>query len=121
MYKQVLINAKLQIGKGGKKTELTGVSSLRRQRFALDCSVLKEEEEDDISHIHSIVHRLVLPSIKTLSSNFLSVFVSDTQLRTICIKSWLMLVHNVCKSTFRKEATKCCSFLFTNKMGHKMY
>jgi len=121
VFKQVLINAKLQIGKGGKKTELTGVSPLRKQRFALDCSALEEEEEEDISHILSVVNRLVLPSIKTFGSNFLSVYVSDTQLRTICMKSWLMLVHSVCKTAVRKDATKCCIFLFANKMGHKMY
>ena len=119
MFKQVLINTKLQIGKRGKKTELTGVSPLRKQMFALDCSAL--EEEEDISHILSVVNRLLLPSIKTFSSNFLSVYVSDTQLRTICMKSWLMLVHSVCKTAVRKDATKCCIFLFANKMGHKMY
>jgi hypothetical protein len=30
VYKQILINATLQIGRSGKKTELTGRSPLRR-------------------------------------------------------------------------------------------
>ena len=33
-------NVKLQIGKRGKKTELTGRSPSRRQWSALDCSVI---------------------------------------------------------------------------------
>jgi hypothetical protein len=40
VYKQILINAKLQIGKRGQKTELTGKSPLRRRTSALDCSVI---------------------------------------------------------------------------------
>ena len=36
LYKQILKNAKLQIGKRGQKTELTGRSALRRRRSALD-------------------------------------------------------------------------------------
>jgi hypothetical protein len=38
--KDISINAKLQIGKGGKKIELTGASPLRRRRFALDRNVM---------------------------------------------------------------------------------
>jgi hypothetical protein len=38
---------KLQIGKRGQKTELTGRSPLREQRFALDCSAVEEEEEEE--------------------------------------------------------------------------
>jgi hypothetical protein len=41
----ILINTKLQIGKRGQKTELTGRSPLRRRRAAVDCSVIEEEEE----------------------------------------------------------------------------
>jgi len=37
MYEQILINAKLKTRKRGRKTELTGKVSLRRQRTALDC------------------------------------------------------------------------------------
>jgi len=59
VYKQILINAKLQIGKRGKKTELAGVSSLRRQRFALGCSVEEEEGGGDISHQNSQFQFLV--------------------------------------------------------------
>jgi hypothetical protein len=77
----------------------------------VDSSAIEEEEDDDdVSHIQSVVHRLVLPSIKTLGSNFLSFYVSDTQLRTTCIGSQLTLVHNLCKGTVRKETTKCSSF-----------
>jgi hypothetical protein len=36
VYKQILINAKLQIGKRGPRTELSGRSALRRGRCALD-------------------------------------------------------------------------------------
>jgi len=45
MYKQVLINAKLQNGMRGQQTELTGRSPLRRRRSALDCRVIEEVEE----------------------------------------------------------------------------
>jgi hypothetical protein len=38
--KHVLINAKLQIGKSGQTTELTGRSPVRSQRFALECSAI---------------------------------------------------------------------------------
>jgi len=47
LYKQILINAILQIGKRSKETELTGRSPLRRGRSALDCSVIEEEEEEE--------------------------------------------------------------------------
>jgi hypothetical protein len=40
VYKQILINAILQIGKRSKKTELTGRSSLNRRRSAMGCSVI---------------------------------------------------------------------------------
>ena len=51
---QILINAKLQIGKRGKKTEFTGRSTVGRRRSALDCIGLywtagppkKEEREE---------------------------------------------------------------------------
>jgi len=42
MYKRILINAKLQIGKRGQTTELTGKSPLRSRRKALDCSAIEE-------------------------------------------------------------------------------
>jgi hypothetical protein len=44
----IVINTKLQIGKSGQKTELTGRSPLRRLRAAVDCSVIGEEEEEEI-------------------------------------------------------------------------
>jgi hypothetical protein len=44
VYNQILINAKLQIGKEGQKTELTGRSPQRRGRSTLDCSVIEKEE-----------------------------------------------------------------------------
>jgi hypothetical protein len=44
VYKQILINAKLQIGKRAEKTQVTGRSPLRRKRTALDCSVIEENE-----------------------------------------------------------------------------
>ena len=40
VYKQILINAILQIGKRSTKTELSGRSLLRRRRSALGCSVI---------------------------------------------------------------------------------
>jgi hypothetical protein len=42
VYKQI-INAKLQIGKRGKKIELTGRSSLRRRKSAVGCSASEED------------------------------------------------------------------------------
>jgi len=56
VYKQILINPKLQIGKRGKITELTARSTLKRQRSALDCNAEEEEEggggggERDLGH-----------------------------------------------------------------------
>jgi hypothetical protein len=47
VYKQILINAKLQIGKRGQKTKLTGRSPLRKGRSALDCIAIEEEEEEE--------------------------------------------------------------------------
>jgi len=47
VYKQILIDAKLQIGKRGRKTELTGRSPLRRRRAALDCGAIDEEGEEE--------------------------------------------------------------------------
>ena len=44
---QILINAKLQIGKRGKKSEVTGRSQLKRRRAALDTSAVEEEEEEE--------------------------------------------------------------------------
>jgi hypothetical protein len=42
MYKGILINAKLQIGKRGQTTELTGRSQLRSHRKALEFSAIEE-------------------------------------------------------------------------------
>jgi hypothetical protein len=42
MYKRILINAKLQIGKRGQTTELTGRSQLRSRRKAPDFSAIEE-------------------------------------------------------------------------------
>jgi hypothetical protein len=47
VYKQILINAELKIGKRGKKTELLWRSPLRRRRSVLDCSAIEEEEEEE--------------------------------------------------------------------------
>jgi hypothetical protein len=49
VYKQVLINAKLQVAKRGQKRDLTGKRPLWRQRSALDYSAIWEEEEYFIS------------------------------------------------------------------------
>jgi len=46
VYLQIIINAKLQIGYRGQKTELTGRSPLRRQRSAMDCRGVGGEEEE---------------------------------------------------------------------------
>jgi hypothetical protein len=45
VYKQILINVKLQIAKSGKKTELTG-RSIKGGRSTLDCSAIEEDEEE---------------------------------------------------------------------------
>ena len=45
VYKQILINAKLQGGKRVKKREMTGRSPSSWRRSALNCSAFKEEEE----------------------------------------------------------------------------
>jgi len=57
VYKQILINETLRIGKKrGQKTELTG-RTLKRGRPALDCSAV--EEEEDFKHqlikIHGVI------------------------------------------------------------------
>jgi hypothetical protein len=44
VYKHILINEKLQIGKIGQETELTGRSPLSSQRSAMDCCVIEEKE-----------------------------------------------------------------------------
>ena len=44
VYKQILINAKLQIG---KRRHLNGGSPSKRRKSALDFSVIEEEEKDD--------------------------------------------------------------------------
>ena len=46
VYGQILINAKLRIGKRGKK-ELTGRNALRGGRNALGCGVIEEEEQEE--------------------------------------------------------------------------
>ena len=40
VYKYILLNTKLQIGKRGQKTELNGRSPLVRRRSALECSAI---------------------------------------------------------------------------------
>ena len=45
LYKHMLIHTKLQTGKRGQKTELTGRRPLRRRRSALDCRIIEEEKE----------------------------------------------------------------------------
>jgi hypothetical protein len=45
VYKQILINAELQIGKRGQRMELTERGPLRRRRSALDCSAIEGEGE----------------------------------------------------------------------------
>jgi hypothetical protein len=44
VYITILINAKLQIGKRGQKTEMIGKFPLRRRMCAMDCSAIEEEE-----------------------------------------------------------------------------
>ena len=67
LYKQVIINAKLQIGKRSQKAERTGRSPLRRRRSAMDCSAIEEEEEEDLFFIIFLI-------CKFLNSHFLKVF-----------------------------------------------
>jgi len=48
VYKEILINTKLQFGNRGQKPSLIyRRSPLRRRRSALDCSVIEEEEEEE--------------------------------------------------------------------------
>ena len=47
MYRQILINAELKIGKRGKNTEQTGRSPLRKRRSALDCGAKKKKKEEE--------------------------------------------------------------------------
>jgi len=47
VYEQILLSAKLQIGKRGKKTEVIGRSSAKRRRSALDCRAVEEEDEEE--------------------------------------------------------------------------
>jgi hypothetical protein len=44
VYKTILINAKLQIGKRGRKKEIIGRSHVRRRMCAMDSSDVEEEE-----------------------------------------------------------------------------
>lgn len=46
MYKQVLIKAKLQIGKRGQGTELSGRHPFMRRRSALDWTVLSSKKKE---------------------------------------------------------------------------
>jgi hypothetical protein len=50
VYKQILINAKLQFSKRCPKTELTGRNPVRWRRAALDCSAIEEEEEEILNY-----------------------------------------------------------------------
>jgi len=43
-HRQILINAKLQIGKRSQKRELPGRSTSRRRRSASECSVIKKKK-----------------------------------------------------------------------------
>jgi hypothetical protein len=45
--KQILIQEKLQAGKTGKKTKMTGRSPLRRGSSALHYSTIEKEEEEE--------------------------------------------------------------------------
>jgi hypothetical protein len=47
VYRQILINGKLQIGTRGQETELTGRSGLRRRRSAMGCRAIEEEEKEE--------------------------------------------------------------------------
>jgi hypothetical protein len=44
-HKQILINAKLQIGKRSQKRELPGRSTLRSRRSASECNVIKRKNK----------------------------------------------------------------------------
>jgi hypothetical protein len=43
--KKVIINAKLQTGKGGQKAEQNGRSPLKTLRFEVDSTAIKEKED----------------------------------------------------------------------------
>jgi len=49
---QILVSAKLRIGKRGQKPELTGRSPLWRGKSAWDCSSIEEEEEEKEEDFH---------------------------------------------------------------------
>ena len=54
MYKQILINAKLQIGKRVQNTELTERSPLMMCRSTVDSSVIEEDCQRDLSLINQL-------------------------------------------------------------------
>jgi hypothetical protein len=54
VYKQILINAKLQIGKRGQNTELTERSPLTMCRSTLDSSAIEEDCQRDLSLINQL-------------------------------------------------------------------
>jgi len=41
------ITAKLKTGKRGQKAELTGRGTIKRRRYALGCSAIEGEEEEE--------------------------------------------------------------------------
>jgi len=51
-WNRVQRDAKLQIGKRGKKVDLTGRSPLGRRRSALDCIVIEDERRSIVNLVH---------------------------------------------------------------------
>jgi hypothetical protein len=47
VYKQILVNTKLRIGKRSQKTDLTGRSPFRMRRSAYESSAIEEGEEEE--------------------------------------------------------------------------
>jgi hypothetical protein len=52
VYKQILINAKLQTGKRGQTTELTRRSPFRSKRSSLEC---EEDQEYNVKGLYELV------------------------------------------------------------------
>ena len=87
MYKQILINAEVQIRKRGQKTVLIGRSSLRRWKFSLDSSAFEEEKNNKKFFIHVNLWRLCL---------------------TLLTYMWLGRRRNFSVSVVRKPGVRSC-------------
>jgi hypothetical protein len=103
VYKQILINAKLQIAKRGQKTELTGRSPLGRQRSTLDYSASEEEptalyqfllaKEGYIRAVCATFRNLILLGGKKVSEKALSSFAASVYNKQETISGLHLYIH----------------------------